>query len=469
MRDCRCQQVLTYMKSIMCAFLVLVLAGCAAEAPPKVSHNSSALVSATKMQTFPNVHVPRSVSRSNVDIAEEFLDLSFALESGQSIKHLTRFEGPISVAITSSTPDNVVRELDRLVARLKSEAGLNIRRVSGDSANIYVETLPKKQLQNMFPTAACFVVPNVTGWSDYRRKRFNKTVDWTRLEQRTQITVFMPNDVSLQESRDCLHEEIAQALGPVNDLYRLPDSVYNDDNFHIALTAYDMLILRAYYAPEMYNGMTRLQAAAVLPQILRRLNPAGRALPPARLPKTSKSWINAVETALGPSAGNISRRNAAFRAVQIAKDNGYNDHRIGFAHFARAQVSLHHDPRLAAADFAQAYSIFKALFGRNDIHTAHAAVQMASLSLSAGKYDLALEFINSSIPPARKAQNGSLLFSLLAMKSEVYDGLGRFADAKSLKKEAISWGHYGLASKTEISKRLEQVAALRPRVSTKGT
>ena len=456
------------MKHIIFAIYCLVLVGCASQPPLEVSHNSTVLVANTKMQTFPNMRTARLVHRSNIDIAEEFLDLSFALESGQNILRLTRFSGPITVSITGSAPDTVVRELDLLLARMKSEAGLNIARVSGGVSNIHVETLPKKQLQSMFPTAACFVVPNVAGWSDYRRKRFKKTVDWTRLEERTLITVFMPNDVSPQESRDCLHEEIAQALGPVKDLYRLPDSVYNDDNFNIALTSYDMLILKAYYASEIQNGMTKSQVAAVLPQILARLNPAGQSLPPLRLPKTSRSWIDAIETALGPSAGANKRRSAASRAVQIAKSNGYNDHRLGFSHYARAQVSLYSDPQLAAADFDRAYIIFKTLFGRNDIHTANAAVQMASLSLSSGKYDLALDFINSSIPAARGAQNGSLLFSLLAMKSEVYVGLERFADAKSLKQEAISWGHYGLATNAEISNRLAQVAALRPKTVKKG-
>ncbi len=456
------------MKYILFTLLFPILISCGSQAPREVSHNSNELVAATRMQTFPNARAARSVNRSNADIAQEFLDLSFALESGQSISHLTRFSGPISVAITKSAPDYVVRELDRLVARLKSEAGMNITRVSGPASNIYVETVPKKQLQNMFPTAACFVVPNVSGWSDYRRKRFKRSVDWTRLEERTRITVFMPNDVSPQETRDCLHEEIAQALGPVNDLYRLPDSVYNDDNFNIALTPYDMLILQTYYAPEIHNGMTKTEAATVLPQILSRINPVGQSLPSTGLPKTSRDWINAIETTLGPSAGISKRRSAAFRAVQIAKSQGYIDHRLGFAHFARAQISLYDDPRLAAADFAQAYTIFKTLFGTNDIHTAQAAVQMASLSLSAGKFDMALGFINSSIPAARNAQNGSLLFSLLAMKSETYVGLGRFADAKTLKKEAISWGHYGLASNAEISKRLEQVAALRPKAPAKG-
>jgi hypothetical protein len=165
-------------------------------------------------------------------------------------------------------------------------------------------------------------------------------------------------------------KRLLRHLAPVNDLYRLPDSVYNDDNFNIALTPYDMLILQAYYAPEIHNGMTKTEAATVLPQILSRINPVGQSLPPASLPKTSRDWINAIETTLGPSAGNSKRRNAAFRAVQIAKSHGYIDHRLGFAHFARAQISLYEDPRLAAADFAQAYTIFKTLFGTNDIHTA---------------------------------------------------------------------------------------------------
>ena len=456
------------MKRFLLPICCLTLISCGTQTQPEVSRNASALVSSIGMQSFPNVVASTAVNRSNVDIAQEFLELSFALESGQEITHLTRFENPVTIAINASAPDHVVQDLDRLITRMRSEAGLNVYRIEGPSANIYVETLPKKKLQSLIPTAACFVVPNVSGWADFRKRRYKKSVDWTRLQTREQITVFMPNDVSPQESRDCLHEEIAQALGPVNDLYRLPDSVYNDDNFNISLTAYDMLILKAYYSPEIQNGMTKADVAKVLPALLARLNPIGQALPPVRLQKTSDSWVRAIETALGPRTSSTKRRSAAFDAVKIAKDKGYNDHRLGFAHFARAQVSLQADPRMAASDYARAYVIFKTLFGVKDIHTAHIAVQMASLSLSAGKYQSALSFINDSIPAAREAQNGSILFSLLAMKSEIYEGLERFADAKTLKQEAISWAHYGLGTQTEIARRLEQVAALRPRVSSKG-
>jgi len=456
------------MKALFYIPLSLVLLGCAAQAPTEVSHNLTDLAMPVHMRTFPNAAGPVVVKRSNIDIANEFLDLSFALESGQDLPLLSRFKGPITVAITDQAPANVVHELDLLMARLRTEAGLNIHRITGSGANIYVDTLPKKQLQSMVPTAACFVAPNVTGWSDYRRNRFNKAVDWTRLKKRERATVFMPNDVSLQESRDCLHEEIAQVLGPVNDLYRLPDSVYNDDNYYLSLTSYDMLILKTYYAPEIYNGMSRTEAAAILPKVLARLNPVGQAIPPKNLKKTAPEWVKLIARTLGPRVSNRNRRSAANRAVQMAENYGYNDHRLGFAYFARGQVSLRADPRQAAHDFTKAYTIFKTLFGPSDIHTAQAAVQMASISMSAGNLKAALSYIDQSLPAAHKAQNGALLFSLLTMKAEAYEGLGRYADASTLRQQAIGWGYYGLASRSEIAKRMNMVATLRPRVSTKG-
>ncbi len=442
--------------------------GCGSTPPEEVSRNSIDLISAVTMRSFPNQSHDSSIYKSNIDIAEEFLDLSFALESGQKLPQFTKFSGPISITVNGSAPNYVIRDLDLLIARLRTEAGIDVSRVTEQIANINIETLPKKQLQKAIPTAACFVVPNVSSWSEYRRKRFKSSLDWTKLTERKQVTVFMPNDVSPQEARDCLHEEIAQSLGPVNDLYRLSDSVFNDDNYHITLTPYDMLILRAYYSPELQNGMTKEQVASILPELLALLNPIGETLPPMRLAKTSKKWVKAIETALGPKTSSEKRRGAAFDAVKIAIENDYKDHRLGFAYFARGQVSLVKDPKTAANDFVRAYAIFKTLFGTTDIHTARASVQMASISMSTGRFDTALTLINDSLPVAEKSQNGTLLFKLLAMKAEVYEGLGRFADAKTIRTEAISWARYGLASNSDISKHLEMVALLRPRVSTKG-
>ncbi len=125
-----------------------------------------------------------------------------------------------------------------------------------------------------------------------------------------------------QEVRDCLHEELAQALGPLNDLYRLPDSVFNDDNVHTVLTGFDMLILRAYYAPDLHTGMTRGQVAARLPAILRASTRQATGAPRAWTPAHPARWIHAIQTALGPGAHPAQRRAAARQALQIAKSIG---------------------------------------------------------------------------------------------------------------------------------------------------
>ena len=77
--------------------------------------------------------------------------------------------------------------------------------------------------------------------------------------------------------RDCLHEELAQAMGPLNDLYELSDSVFNDDNFHTVLTGFDMLVLRLHYAPELANGDDPGRSGGALAGAAGTAQPGGRA------------------------------------------------------------------------------------------------------------------------------------------------------------------------------------------------
>ena len=102
--------------------------------------------------------------------------------------------------------------------------------------------------------AACFVAPNVVDLEDFKASRKTAKTSWSAQTERRMVSLFIPSDASPQEIRDCLHEEFAQGLGPLNDLYRLPNSVFNDDNIHTILTDFDMMVLRATYAPELRSG-----------------------------------------------------------------------------------------------------------------------------------------------------------------------------------------------------------------------
>lgn len=248
--------------------LVVALVGCSTvdriELPDDVK---SAEVSLPATRTFKTTR-PFPPARSNTNIASDFLDLHFTLESGTALPAFTRFETPISVRLTGTPAPTMQTDLTRLLNRFRREAGIDIRQIDEGQANVTIEAVSQRQIQRLLPQAACFVVPNASSFEEYRRDKRKTKSSWRALRSRERLAIFIPNDVSPQEIRDCLHEELAQAIGPLNDMYSLPDSVFNDDNFHTILTGFDMLILRATYAPELHTGMTRDEVAKVIPAII---------------------------------------------------------------------------------------------------------------------------------------------------------------------------------------------------------
>jgi hypothetical protein len=439
----------------------LALTACASAVPDVPQRRATPDVALPPMKNFGTVRA-QPPTRSNQGIATDFLDLSFKLESGRALPVFTRFEAPVTVRVVGPAPPTLASDLDRLLARLRAEGGLDIARVPATAqASITVQVITRDELQRAVPQAACFVVPRVSSWAEFRRDRRNTRLDWTTLEVRERMAVFVPLDVAPQEVRDCLHEEIAQALGPLNDLYHLSDSVFNDDNFHTVLTGFDMLILRATYAPELRSGMTRAEVAARLPGILARLNPRGEGIGYVPRPPTTRDWIDAIEAALGPRTSPPRRRIAAAEAVEIARARGWNDNRLGFSLYALGRLSLGADPDLALASFLQAGQIFSRSRD-TDIHEAHLAMQLSAFALSSGQADFALELANRSIPAVERAQNAALLSSLLFVKAESLELLGRTAEAQEVRVDSLGWARYGFGPDEDVLMRASEIASLAP-------
>jgi hypothetical protein len=406
---------------------------------------------------------PQPPQRSNREIAHDFLELSFFMESGREIPRISRFEGPITLRLTGPAPDSARTEVSRLIRRFRDEAGIAIEPApAGRPAAITVEFVGRAQLRGVVPQAACFVVPRVSSWDEFRRHRRSPRLDWTTVSVREHVAVFVPHDVTPQEVRDCLHEEIAQAMGPLNDLYRLHDSVFNDDNFQGVLTGFDMLILRAYYAPELRSGMTRAEVAARLPGILARLNPRGEQIASRPLPARSpRSWIEAVETALGPATSRSGRRAAAERAVRIAREQGWSDNRLAFIRFTLGRLARAAEADLALAAFLEAGTIYAGLPGA-EVHAAHVDMQMAAFALSMGRYEDVLRIARRAQPAARSSENAALLASLQMVQAEALDRLGRTEDARVMRLDSLSWARYGFGPDERVRERLSEIAALAP-------
>ena len=442
------------------AWLLAFLAACA-PAPQEVASRAAPMAGVLPpIKTFAAEPV-RTPSRPNAEIAQDFLDLSFRMESGRALPFMTRFEGPISVRVRGRSSALLTSDLENLLGRLRKEANINIALTTDRTANITIEAVPAEALKQAVPSAACFVVPRVNSWSEFLRLRRTTAVDWTTLDNRTRAAIFVPAGAPPQEVRDCLHEELAQAIGPLNDLYRLPDSVFNDDNIHNVLTSFDMLILRLYYAPELGNGMTRTQVAAKLPGLLAQMNPAGQRVGTRPSEQSHQDWIAAVRTALSANVPPNQRRAAAQQAVTLSRVNGWTGPREAFSYYALGRLMVGHNGQQALSAFTRAEEIYRA-DPATQIHVAHIAVQRAAFALAAGDAATTIRIADGAIPLARSHQNAALLSTLMMFKAEALDLQGNADAAAAVRLDSLGWARYGFGDDTQVQARLNEIAALRP-------
>jgi hypothetical protein len=421
------------LRSVACAAL-FALSACAAR-PPDVPLTGI---------RFPETGRPLGVARSNADLAEDFIDLTFTLENGVELPVLLRHESPIRVVLTSPGLQAYRGDVDFLIGRLRTEAGLDIALTDDASrAQIHIEAVPARSIRRVFPTAACFIVPGVTSWSEFRTRDGDPDLRWSDQTELGEAAIFLPVDTAPQDVRDCLAEELTQALGPANDLYRLPDTVWNDDNFHGDATAFDMVMLRALYQPELRSGMTRDDVGAALPGVLDRVNPKGRGRPRAARAPESPEFADAIEAALSRDRSRTERMTAARDATRVAAEMKPVDHRLGVALLARGRQEVRRDPEAAVRDFGAAYQLFRTRLGLHDIRTAQAGVHLAAMSLATERYDVAIRLSDLHVPDALAARNAVLIAGYLSIKAAALAETDRIEEAREARLDSLRWARYG--------------------------
>lgn len=449
------------MRAALVLSVGLALAACT-PAPPPVSSRAPVDLSLQSPEISSRVlfGAPRPFppQRSNAQIAEDIIALGFRLESGREIPRFSRFEGPVGLRLTGAVPPLGAIEADRLIARLRDEARIDIHRGEADN-QIIVEFVPRADMRRMVPEAACFILPNVASWDEFRANPRGQHLDWTQVVQREKVLVVAPSDSTVQEMRDCLHEEVAQALGPLNDLFRIGESVWNDDNFQTALTGYDMLVVRVWNDPALHLGMSPDEVAERLPAILARLNPRGaRRGPPLDPTPTPRAWTEAVEGALG-----APERRRAFalsqEALGVATRQGWEDERMAFSLFLAARFAPDSEGRRALEALTQAAQIYNRRPG-GQVPRAHVEMHLAAQALASQQYDLVLALTQNAMPQAERTENGVLLSTLMLLRAQALERMGRTAEADRLRREAVPYAIFGFGSIEAAEDRREEIAAL---------
>ncbi len=454
----------------------LVLSGCArlVDLPPPATPAAIPPAEAPATRALPPARqfgdpAPLPPQRANREMAEDFLDLTMELETGTALPVFTRFPQPVTIALAAPAGPVFDRELDRLLDRLRREARIDIARVpDGADAAITIEAIRRADLDRAVPTAACFVLPRQISWQEFRSRGGRRGLNWTDLTERKGASIFIPVDISPQEVRDCLHEETAQALGPVNDLFRLEDSIFNDDNMHAVLTGFDMLMLRVAYDPALENGLTREELAARVPAVLARVNPRGEAVTARTVRRSTPPWLEAIDAALTPSRSVARRRPAALRALDIAQEEGWQDTRLGLSLLTAGRLAAGDDAVFILEAFVKAAQVYDAR-PATQVHAANVGLQIAAFALAAGELEQAVRITERHLPAARQAENAALMADLLLVQAAALDGLGRPLEAAQRRRDGFGWGRYGLGTDDAVLRRNAEIVALVPATDREAT
>lgn len=228
--------------------------------------------------------------KSAEDLARNFIDIAFFQEYGsdgailpanaRGETTLHRWSGPVRLALTfgDSIPEDRRQADKRMVSqyvyRLARLTGLKIDITTADRANFHVifANEPDRRvlladdpfdlsldtaraLRNLDPRNFCAVVTS-----------------GSRLSGRIRHAVAIIRDENPPRSRiSCVHEELAQGLGLLNDSPDAEPSIFNDDDTYALLTRHDELLLQILYDPRLRSGMTREEASPIITQIAQEL------------------------------------------------------------------------------------------------------------------------------------------------------------------------------------------------------
>tara|TARA_R110000850_G_scaffold10081_2_gene36256 strand:- start:1342 stop:2625 length:1284 start_codon:yes stop_codon:yes gene_type:complete len=384
-----------------------------------------------------------AAERANSNLAQDFLDLTFRLETGQVLERLLKYEGPVRVALDPAL-SSYADDLAGVLGAIRRGADIDIA-PGGAESQIYVINVPAAQLRSAVPGAACFVAPGVQSWAEFRA---NPRLRWSRLTTLDRAAVFIPDDAAPYAVRACLNEEIGQALGPVNDLYRLPDSVFNDDNIHLQLTGFDLLMLRILYSPELRVGMSRDAASAALPGLLARLNRAGQNIAYSVQGVAPQGWQRALEAALDPRQTERARAAAARTALALGRQISPPDHRLVLSLLIAGRFELASAPESALAMFGEAHRLSLAQLGPRNLRSAQTGYHLAAALLSKDPA-ASLELVAEFLPVAVSSADSPLESGLLAVRAVAYLRLGRLAEAEDARQASLARAIYSFGGTAE--------------------
>lgn len=389
--------------------------------------------------------VDGAVARSNSDIADDFVELVFRNEQGGTRQHLSRWDEPIRVSLANPSLGAYAPFLDSFLARLNDSAGVDIQRASYGEANLHIRMVEPEEMRRSLASAFCVVVPANAEWREFATSSDAARFRWSNKTALKEATVFIPADAVPFEVRLCLMEEITQALGPGNDMFRLADSIFNDDNAHSAPTSFDMLVLRTLYDERMQAGMSEAEARQTALAVLSDVNPVGATIASAEVDTDADSaWRRLMVLSFDRRFTLQERESFARQALVRAKSFPEGDHRLPFSRYRLALAVTDDRPQEAETMLRLAIDEYERMLGDDDIRVASARLYYAKQLNRRDDHAQALDELNAALPVLAAHESENRIAEALKEKHDALYGLGRDDEAIDAAILSLDWSLYAL-------------------------
>ncbi|MCB2135544.1 MAG: DUF2927 domain-containing protein [Rhodobacteraceae bacterium] len=212
----------------------------------------------------------------------EFSDEAGRLVASSAPNRLHRWQEPVRIAVEfgPTVPDDQrlsdLTQITDYVARLSRLSGHPMR-VTDNAPNhtVLIQNIDERQdaarrILEIAPDTGAGALRSVTAMKpDIYCTVFAFTPGDSAIYDRavTIIRAELPDTLRLA----CIHEELAQSLGLVDDSPKARPSIFNDNQEFALLTKQDELMLKMLYDPRLTPGMTLREARPIVEGIAREL------------------------------------------------------------------------------------------------------------------------------------------------------------------------------------------------------
>lgn len=430
----------------LAAHLLIALAACTPAAAPAPDQPPAL----APQPAFPSLGAALPAGHAAYDngsLARLFVTLTHETEWGAPRPYLVRFEVPVTVGLEGPGASAYAPFLDRFLAEMRAEAGLSIGRGNG-AANLHVRFVPGARFDSLLRTASCVTAQGDVSWEGFAADPTGRGAR-ALAEARSieQMTVFIPDSAPPYLVRNCLLEEIPQALGLANDLYGLGASSFNDDAAHLWPTKLDYLMLRVLYSPELVTGLDRRTTTERALGVLDRVNPEGIGAPP--LPRLNRralgDWPLLIGAIFSRGASERQVRERAEQALRVVEAYAPGSAQHCHTLVTAGRVLSRREPDRALALFGRAEAVCQAAHGGSDIRGARIDVERACALSRLGRFAEAAGLAEATWPVLAAHGQDERLAMLYTIQSDALaaaePGSPRAAAAARL---ADEWNAYAV-------------------------